>query len=78
MFLQAQREFPEITAASSVMFGDSLADIEFGRRLGMLTVFIDGDTGRQAPSAEDARKLADLRYSSLAEAVDVLLLSRDQ
>ena len=59
MFLQAQREFPEITAASSVMFGDSLADIEFGRRLGMLTVLIDGDAGRQAPGAEDARKLAD-------------------
>ena len=46
MFLQAQREFPEITAASSAMFGDSLADIEFGRRLGMLTVLIDGDANR--------------------------------
>ncbi len=60
------------------MFGDSLADIEFGRRLGMLTVLIDGDAERRAPGVEEARKLADLRYASLAEAVDVLLQSRGQ
>lgn len=73
MFLQAKSEFPEITAATSVMVGDSLADIEFGRRLGMLTVFIDGETETQKPGAEAARKLADLRLRSLAEAVEELL-----
>jgi len=78
MFLQAQREFPEISASSSVMFGDSVADIEFGRRLGMLTVLIDGDADRQAPGIEDARKLADLRYASFTKAVDALLQSRNQ
>ena len=30
------------------MIGDSLSDIEFGRRLGMLTVFMEGDPERQS------------------------------
>jgi D-glycero-D-manno-heptose 1,7-bisphosphate phosphatase len=78
MFLQAQREFPEIAIQSSVMFGDSLSDIEFGRRLGMTTVLIDGDPKRQAPGVEDARKLANLHFPSFAEAVDALLQLRGQ
>jgi histidinol-phosphate phosphatase family protein len=73
LYEQAAAEFPEITAESSAMIGDSLPDIEFGRRLGMLTVFIDGDPGRQKSSSQAAGKLAELRFPSLAEAVDHLL-----
>jgi D-glycero-D-manno-heptose 1,7-bisphosphate phosphatase len=73
MFLQAQREFPEITAKTSMMIGDSMADIEFGKRLGMRTAFIDGDAERQKPGADAARKLADMQFSSLSEAVNSLL-----
>jgi D-glycero-D-manno-heptose 1,7-bisphosphate phosphatase len=73
LFEQAVAEFLGITAASSVMIGDSIADIEFGRRLGMVTVFIDGDPERQKPGVEAARELADLRFSSLYEAVNDLL-----
>jgi D-glycero-D-manno-heptose 1,7-bisphosphate phosphatase len=73
MFLQAQSEFPEITAGTSAMVGDSLADIEFGKRLGMFTVFIEGDMETQKSGAEAAGKLADLRLRSLAEAVEELL-----
>ncbi|MDR3752037.1 MAG: HAD family hydrolase [Terracidiphilus sp.] len=73
LFDQAVAEFPQITAASSAMLGDSLSDIEFGRRLGMLTVFIAGAEEHRSPSAEDARALADLRCPSLAEAVEALL-----
>ena len=69
MFEQAVAEFPEITAADSVMIGDSISDIDFGRRLGMTTVFLEGDPDRQMPEAELARELADLRFSSLYEAV---------
>jgi D-glycero-D-manno-heptose 1,7-bisphosphate phosphatase len=76
MFLQAQSEFPEITAAKSAMIGDALSDIEFGRRLGMLTVFIEGDLNSQKPGAADAVKLSDLQFPSLSEAVDALLLLR--
>lgn len=73
LFEQAVAAFPQIEAASSVMIGDSLSDIEFGRRLGMRTIFIEGDPARRAPGASKAGGLADLRCGSLAAAVDSLL-----
>jgi len=73
LYDQARADFPEISADTSVMIGDSLSDIEFGRTLGMMTIFIDGDAGRQKPGAEAATNLADWRAGSLAEAVDRLL-----
>jgi D-glycero-D-manno-heptose 1,7-bisphosphate phosphatase len=76
MFEQAQRNFPEITAAESAMIGDSLSDIEFGRRLGMRTVFIRGDRERQKNGAEEAAQLADICAASLEEAVEELLKHR--
>ena len=76
MFEQARREFPEINAAESVMVGDSLSDIEFGRRLGMKTVFIDGKSERQKPGAHVAAEMADCRFPSLNEAVRALVNAR--
>jgi histidinol-phosphate phosphatase family protein len=73
LFDQAAKDFPAIEAINSAMIGDSISDIEFGRRLGMLTVFIDGDPQRQPPSAQAASELADLRFPSVAEAVTALL-----
>jgi D-glycero-D-manno-heptose 1,7-bisphosphate phosphatase len=73
MFLKAQQDFPEIAAATSVMIGDSLSDVEFGQRLGMHTVFIDGKTERQKIGAEKASELADRRFGSLAEAVQAIV-----
>jgi FMN phosphatase YigB (HAD superfamily) len=55
------------------MIGDSWSDIEFGRRLGMVTVFIEGDPEFQKPGADTARELANLRFSSLPEAVNAML-----
>jgi D-glycero-D-manno-heptose 1,7-bisphosphate phosphatase len=75
LFEQAARDFPAISAQTSAMIGDSLSDIEFGHRLGMLTVFIEGDPERRKPGADAAGKLADLRFPSLVEAVDILLLA---
>jgi lipid-A-disaccharide synthase len=40
MALQAQRDFPEIDFAKSVMVGDSPSDMEFGERCGMITLKI--------------------------------------
>jgi histidinol-phosphate phosphatase family protein len=40
MALKAKSEFPEIDFSKSVMVGDSDSDIEFGKRLGMITVKI--------------------------------------
>lgn len=69
MFKQAQRDFPEIAVETSVMIGDSLSDIEFGKRLGMRTIFIEGHAERQKPGAEEAAAKAELKFGSLAEAV---------
>jgi D-glycero-D-manno-heptose 1,7-bisphosphate phosphatase len=73
LFEQAVAEFPEIAAATSAMIGDSLSDIEFGRRLGMQTIFIEGDSERRKPGNDAAAELADLRFPSLVEAVNRLL-----
>ena len=40
MAQQAQRQFPEIDFKQSLMVGDSLSDILFGKRCGMLTALI--------------------------------------
>jgi hypothetical protein len=42
----------------------------------MLSIFIDGDPERQEPGAQATGELADLRFPSLAEAVDALLADR--
>ena len=76
LFEQAVATFPDITAATSVIIGDSLSDIEFGHRLGMATVFIEGDPQRRRSGAEEAAKMADLRFASLPAAVDALLAAR--
>jgi D-glycero-D-manno-heptose 1,7-bisphosphate phosphatase len=73
LFDQARAEFPEIAAESSAILGDSWSDIEFGRRLGMLTIFIEGDPEHRKPGAESARESADLSFPALPEAVDALL-----
>lgn len=71
MALKAKEDFPDIDFANAVMVGDSDTDIEFGKRLGMLTVWIDnGD------SSEKKRKVlkteADFVFSSLEAFVDNL------
>jgi len=73
LFEQAVAQFPQITAATSVMIGDSLSDVEFGRSLGMATIFIEGDPLRRKSGAEDSARLADVRSASLPEAVETLL-----
>jgi histidinol-phosphate phosphatase family protein len=43
MALQAKEDFPAIDLTKSIMVGDSLSDMEFGRKSGMKTVFIFGE-----------------------------------
>ena len=40
MALQAQRDFPEIDFAKSIIVGDSISDMQFGRNAGMFTIFV--------------------------------------
>jgi D-glycero-D-manno-heptose 1,7-bisphosphate phosphatase len=42
MAWMAQIDFPEIEFEDAWLAGDSVADIEFGKRLGMRTVLIEG------------------------------------
>jgi len=41
MGLQAQEDFPAIDFKRSIIVGNSLSDMEFGKRLGMYTIFLN-------------------------------------
>jgi D-glycero-D-manno-heptose 1,7-bisphosphate phosphatase len=71
LYEQAVARFPEITPATSLMIGDSLVDVEFGRNLRMKTILVQNEEER-SPGAEEAAKLADMRFASLSDAVDWL------
>jgi histidinol-phosphate phosphatase family protein len=40
MAIEAKKDFPEIDFSRSIIVGDSMSDMEFGRALGMKTVYI--------------------------------------
>lgn len=44
MALQARKDFPGVRFTQSVMVGDSLTDMQFGKHAGMQTVLVGGDT----------------------------------
>jgi D-glycero-D-manno-heptose 1,7-bisphosphate phosphatase len=52
MFLQAQRDFPEIDFRRSAVIGDSLTDIEAGRKLGCNLILVT-DTGNTEKTGKD-------------------------
>lgn len=43
MAIEARHDFPEIDFEKSIMVGDSLSDMQMGRRAGMYTVFIQDE-----------------------------------
>jgi histidinol-phosphate phosphatase family protein len=61
MAYQAKKDFPEIDFEKSIMIGDSVTDLVFGKTLGMKTVYI-GNSGLGANN-----KLADIICGSLAQ-----------
>jgi D-glycero-D-manno-heptose 1,7-bisphosphate phosphatase len=46
MGLQAQRDFPSIEFAKSVMIGNNISDMQFGKNLGMKTVYLNTTSPR--------------------------------
>lgn len=54
MALQAKELFPELDFSRSIMVGDSLSDMEFGKNLGMYTVLIRGKGEKDSPEMVDA------------------------
>jgi D-glycero-D-manno-heptose 1,7-bisphosphate phosphatase len=69
LFEQAFGDFSTLAPATSVMIGDSLRDIEAGRKLGMRTVLVGDTVDRCDSEFQRAKGLADLTLPSLAEFV---------
>lgn len=63
MALKARRDNPGINFKKSLMVGDSLSDLVFGKRLGMKTVLI-GETNKLA---QQHPHLADFWFKNLAD-----------
>jgi histidinol-phosphate phosphatase family protein len=63
MGLQALKDFPEIDAAKAIMIGNTISDMEFGRNLGIKTVFLP--TTRM--DVDFADKHIDAVYNSLID-----------
>ncbi len=68
MAFQAQSDFPEIDFSKSVMVGDSISDMEFGKKLGMFVVLVEG----KMEEYEAQRNLSvDVRTRNLAAFMDL-------
>jgi D-glycero-D-manno-heptose 1,7-bisphosphate phosphatase len=67
----AFRNFPEARPENSLLIGDSLSDIECGRRAGIPTILIEGDAQHRKPGFEAAMAIADEVSASLAEAIAI-------
>lgn len=61
MALKAKKEFPGINFKCSIMVGDSMSDMLFGKRLGMKTVMLSRDISIVRKGAD----LIDLAYEDL-------------
>lgn len=72
LFEQARALDPGITWEASVMIGDSLSDMQAGARLGMRTIFIEGEAEQQKPGVERAREMAGAVCVGLGRAVNFL------
>ena len=62
MGLQAVKDFPDIDLSKSIMIGNTLSDMQFGRNLGIKTIFLP--TTR--PEVDLADNRIDAVYESLA------------
>jgi len=63
MGLQAAQQFPDIDLSRSIMVGNTISDMEFGRNLGVYTVFLP--TTRPEVALDDHR--IDAVFNSLPE-----------
>lgn len=68
MALQARRDYPGLKLNKSVMVGDSLTDMLFGRRAGMTTVLI----GNHSDAHLSQPHLVDLHFDSLLDYANYL------
>ena len=72
MALQAQHDYPQIDFTKSIMVGNRLSDMQFGRNAGMYTVFV----ATTHPETPFTHTLIDARYDSLIAFADHLALTK--
>ncbi len=63
MAYQAKEDFPDVDFSKSIMVGDSLSDMQFGKEVGMKTVFLNNG----GPVSKAVSSLADEVYEDLSE-----------
>jgi histidinol phosphatase-like enzyme len=61
MAQQAKALFPQIDFSKSIMIGNKLSDMQFGKNAGMYTVFV----ATTNPETPFPHKLIDARFNSL-------------
>lgn len=69
MGLLAKKDFPEIRFKKSLMVGDSMSDMEFGKKLKMTTVFISA----HLKDVRENPKLIDYHFDSVKSMVENLI-----
>ncbi len=62
MGLQAKQDFPDIDFSKSIMVGNNLSDMAFGKNLGMKTVFVETTS-----SLPDSHELVDLKLTQFTD-----------
>ena len=62
MARKAKIDFPEIDFKKSIMIGDSISDMEFGKNSGMFTIFV---TVNQELITEETEEIIDLHFPDL-------------
>lgn len=68
MAYQAKTDFPDIDFSKSIMIGNTMSDMMFGKSVGMFTIFISSN--RPAPTLPDP--VTDAVYPSLIDAANAI------
>ncbi len=69
MALQAKQDFPTINFSTSIMVGNKMSDMLFGKAAGMHTIFV----ATTNPETEYPHEAIDFRFNSLPSFADALL-----
>ncbi|MEZ4888215.1 MAG: HAD family hydrolase [Chitinophagales bacterium] len=71
MGLQAKADFPSIQFEQSIMVGDMLSDMEFGKSLSMKTIYLTNHRANYYPNRSD---IIDAYFSQLSHFANVLMI----
>jgi len=77
LYEQASAKFTDITPGSSAMIGDSLSDIEFGRAVGMKTVWIAGPKEIRTSPLWGLRAQSSFLHDGRAATIEQAILMHD-